>query len=419
MFFNIVVIGGGVAGGEASVRLAKQLRGRSLVLISSDPVVYSKMTLSYGLKTNVQSIDPYVLYRPQELEALGVRFLNDTVEFVDASRNTVVTKSGQRIEYETLVLATGSKPRMPKLTGIEGAKNVFTFLSFDDMKRVSVVAEPGRKALVVGSGMIGLLVADALLRRGVKVTSIDILPYPALTAVEEELGKLILRRMQALGARFYGGTTVERLEGDGRVERAILSNGVRVDVDFIIVAIGVEPNIPGGLEKLEIDPSGGLRTNERFQTSIPNIYAVGDCASTIDIATGKLLYRPLGILASYAARLLPGILGEQGYGYKGFLAYQVEEAFNVTFMRVGLNGAELKRLGITFNKAVIEYKTPGVGVTRSLVLVSKGDDRILGWQNVGTTLTSYKSRVFEEAIKSGWHLSELEEKGFRVKEVTG
>jgi len=416
-FYDIVIVGGGVAGGEVAVNLARYFGGkRRIALVSRDPVVYSKMTLSYGLKLGVKSIEPYVLYRPEELRGLGVDFLNDTVKLVDRSSRIVLTDGGQKVEYDTLILASGSKPRFP--VGVEGLnlKGVYTFLSFEDMAGIDAVAERGRKALIVGAGMIGMLVADALLRRGVKVYLIDILPYPGLTAVEEELGKVILKRALTLGAEFYGATTLERLEGNGRVERALLSNGKRLDVDFVVVSIGVEPNIPGGLEGLERDPSGGIKTDKQFKTTDPSIYAIGDCASTIDIITGKLTYRPLGILASYAAKLIPQVL--EGHHYNGFLAYQVEEAFGAFFMRAGLNGAELRRLGVSFSKALVEYRVPGVGITKSLVVVEKGTDRILGWQSVGSTLASYKSKVFEEAIRNGWSLSMLEEKGFKVIERT-
>jgi NADPH-dependent 2,4-dienoyl-CoA reductase/sulfur reductase-like enzyme len=412
MYYDVVVLGGGVGGGEASLRLARLYK--STALISAYPVVYSRMTLSYGLKRDVKSIEPYVIYTPKDLRDRGVTFIHGKAVLVEPDRNTVILESGDKIEYGTLVVATGSKPKMP---AVEGAnlKGIFTFQTFDDMLELGSVAEPGRRALVVGTGMIGLLVSDALASRGVKVYSIDILNYPGLTAVEEPLSKVILNAMKLKGVEFIGGVTVERLSGNGRVESAILTNGEKLPVDFVVFSIGVFPNIPQGLEVLNRDYSGALLTDSLLRTSGYEIYAIGDCATTLDLQTGKSVYRPLGIIASYAAKTLPRVV--EGLGYQGFLAYQIEEAFNLTFMRVGLNGFESRGLGIAYSLALVELKVPGLGIVRDLVLYERGSSRLIGWQSVSKHMASYKSKVFESMIKDRRSVEELQEKGFKVIEL--
>jgi len=415
VYYDIVVLGGGVGGGEASVRLVAMSPGKTLALVSAYPVVYSKMTLSYGLKLNVKSIDPYVIYTPEDLKNRGVMFIQDRAILVESDIRAVVLRSGRKIEYGTLVVATGSKPRIPPIRDID-LKGIFAFQTFDDMLELSRVAEPGRRALVVGTGMIGLLVLDALSSRGVKAYAVDILNYPGLTAIEEHLSKIILSAMKSRGVQFIGGVTVERLIGRRRVEGAILSNGEKLPVDFVVFSIGVSPNIPEGLEKLHRDGSGALLTDSFLRTSERDIYAIGDCATTIDFQTGKNVYRPLGIIASYAARILPRTL--EGVGYSGFMAYQVEEAFDLTFMRVGINGFEARRLGIAYSLALVELRVPALGVVRDLVLFEKGSGRLIGWQSVGKYLASYKSKVFESIIREGRSVEELQEKGFKVIEAS-
>jgi len=412
VYYDLVVVGGGVSGGEASIRLAG-FYNKPILLISDYPVVYSRMTLSYGLKLNVKSLDPYVVYTPEDLRNKGVTFIHDKVVIVEPNRNTIILRSGKRIEYGTLVLATGSKARIPDIDGIN-LKGVFSFQTFDDMLELSSIAEPGRKALVVGMGMIGLLVADALSTRGVKVYAVDILPLPGLTAVEEPLARIILNMMKLKNVEFMGEVTVERLSGNGRVEKAILTNGEKFPVDLVVFSIGVTPNIPQGLESLRKSREGALLTDNFFRTSIQDIYAIGDCATTIDMQTGESIYRPLGIIASHASKLLPKAM--EGVGYQGLLAYQVEEAFNITFMRVGLNSFEANKLGVNHSYAIVELKVPGIGITRSLVLYERGSGKLIGWQSVGRYLTSYKSRVFEYMIKDGRRLDDLKEKGFKVLE---
>jgi NADPH-dependent 2,4-dienoyl-CoA reductase/sulfur reductase-like enzyme len=412
LYYDFVVVGGGVGGGEASVRLARFFNKPTL-LISDYPLVYSKMTLSYGLKQGVKTVDPYVVYTPEDLRGRGVTFIHDRVVAVEPDKNTVVLGSGERVEYGVLVLATGSKARVLDVDGV-GLKGVFTFRTFTDMLELSSIAEPGRRALVVGTGTIGLLVSDALSARGVKVYAVDILPLPGLTAVEEPLARIILNKMKLKSVEFMGGVTVEKLRGDWRVEEAILTNGERLQVDFVVFSVGVAPNIPQGLEGLVKSREGALLIDNLFRTSRRDIYAIGDCATTMDLQTGESIYRPLGIIASYAAKLLPKSM--EGVGYQGFLAYQVQEAFSMLFIRVGLNGLEARRLGVSYSYALVELKVPGVGVTRNLVVYEKGSGRLLGWQSVGGYMASYKSKVFEHMIRSGMRLEDLEEKGFKVLE---
>lgn len=406
---KVVIAGGGVAGGSAAVQLREA--GFEITLISRDPVVYSKMTLSYALKNRVTSIEPYVVFKPEELGAIGVKFVNDNITMVDSATRTVYTEKSGRFEYDILVLATGGRVSAPRIDGIE-LEGVYTFLAFEDMINLSSVAIPGRRAVIIGAGMIGVLVADALHALGLDVTMLDILPYPLMTAVEEPISKIMLNRLLARGVRFLGSCQVERIEGTRRVERLVLADGTKIPADIVVISTGVTANVPSGLEHLKQGPGGSVLTDEYFRTKDPSIYAIGDCASSMDYITGKQTYRPLGIIASYEAKLLPKTM--KGLRYSGFIPYQVEEAFGYYFMRLGLNGLEARRLGIGYSTAKVEYRAPGVGISRSIVLYERGSGRIIGWQSIGSAMVSYKSRVFESAIRNGWRLENLQERNMKI-----
>lgn len=382
-----------------------------MVLVSSDSYVYSKMTLSYALKNNVTSIEPYVILSPEDLKRLGVAFVNDEVTYIDLHNRIVVTRSSGKFEYDVLVLATGSRIKAPRIDGLE-LKGVFTFLSFNDMLALSSAITPGKKAVVIGAGMIGILVADGLYSRGLDVTLVDVLPYPLMTVIEEPISRVMLNRIVAKGVKFLGNITVEKIEGGSRVERVVLASGDKIPADIVVISTGVIANVPRGAERLAKGPGGSLLTDNYLRTEVPDIYAIGDCASSIDYITGKPVYRPLGILASYEAKILPKALNN--VGYKGFIAGQVEEAFGYYFIRLGLNGFEAKGLGLNYSTALIEYKVPGLRVIRSLVLFEKGSGRILGWQSIGSALVSYKSKLFEDIIKRGGRLEDIQEKNIRI-----
>jgi NADH oxidase (H2O2-forming) len=414
LYYDVVVVGGGIAGGEAAVRLAR--RGLKVLLISKDPVVYSKMTLSYALIHNVRDIREYTIYLPEDLKREGVDFINDKVVYVDRSKRVIETRNSIKVEYDKAIIATGSTPRKLDIEGIN-LKGVYTFLSFDDLINVSNALRKSRRVLVVGAGMIGLLVAGALRLRGLDVTLIDILRKPGLTVFEEPLADSMLRRLEVHGIRFIGGVTVEKIEGFRRVKRAVLSNGEKIPADMVILAIGVNPAVPPGLENLIKGPGNSLLTDELFRTSDRNIYAIGDCASTIDFTTKKHVYRPLGIIASYAAKLLPKAVLENR-GYEGFLAYQVEETLGNVFIRLGINSFEARNLGLSISMAKVCIKAPGVRYKEDIVLYDSKSGRVIGWQSMGVHMASYKSKLFEEMIRKGVSVYELEKKFYEVKYIT-
>jgi NADPH-dependent 2,4-dienoyl-CoA reductase/sulfur reductase-like enzyme len=405
-YYDVVVIGGGVAGGEASVRLSR--RGLKTLLISKDPVVYSRMTLSYALIHNVKDLKYYTIYTENDLKREKVDFINDEVTYIDRDKRVIETRKGLKIEYDRAVIATGGAPRKLDIEGIN-LRGVYTFTSFDDIINISNALYKSKRALVIGAGMIGLLATGALVLRGLDVTLIDILERPGMTVFERPLADLMLKRLEMYGVKFIGGTSVEQIKGRNRVERVVLNNGEKMYTDLIILAVGVSPIVPHGLEDLAKGPGNSLLTDDSFRTSDRNIYAIGDCASTIDLVTKRSVYRPLGIIASHSARILPDIILENRR-YEGFLAYQVEETLRTIFIRLGLNSFEARNLGLLLSRARISVKTPGIGYIKNIILYERDSGRIVGWQNMGVHMTSYKSKIFEEMIRKKLIVYELEKK---------
>jgi NADPH-dependent 2,4-dienoyl-CoA reductase/sulfur reductase-like enzyme len=405
-YYDVVVIGGGVAGGEASVRLSR--RGLKTLLISKDPVVYSRMTLSYALIHNVKDLKYYTIYTENDLKRENVDFINDEVTYIDRDKRVIETRKGLKIEYDRAVIATGGAPRKLDIEGIN-LRGVYTFTSFDDIINISNALYKSKRALVIGAGMIGLLATGALVLRGLDVTLIDILERPGMTVFERPLADLMLKRLEMYGVKFIGGTSVEQIKGRNRVERVVLNNGEKMYTDLIILAVGVSSIVPHGLEDLAKGPGNSLLTDDSFRTSDRNIYAIGDCASTIDLVTKRSVYRPLGIIASHSARILPDIILENRR-YEGFLAYQVEETLRTIFIRLGLNSFEARNLGLLLSRARISVKTPGIGYIKNIILYERDSGRIVGWQNMGVHMTSYKSKIFEEMIRKKLIVYELEKK---------
>ncbi len=413
--YDLLVIGGGVTGVRAAI-VAKELNPRLRVaVVSADPVVYTRMSLDYVLKAGITDIHGFTVY--QGFEDLGIRFYGSSEVLKLDLNNRVARVKGpvDALGFDKLIIATGSRPVVPDVEGTK-LRGIFTFHDFEDAISLHNYAKPGMRACVVGAGMVGLLVADALRSRGVKVFLVDMLPGVALTMVDGWISEFLEKRIKARGVDVITNARLEKVEGASRVERVVV-NGERRDADIVVFAVGVKPAAGLAVEAgIRLGRQGAIKTDNRCETSVPGVYAIGDCAASLDYLTGKEVYRPLGIVGVQAANIAGSNAAGFEREYRGIVPTQYEEAFGTGFARVGLNTMEAKGLGLNVKTVRARYRFPGVRLASTSLVVYK-DDRsktVIGWQAAGPWLASLKSGLFERAVREGWSLDELVEKNIEI-----
>ena len=276
---HFVVIGGGQAGASLVARLRKDGFDGDITLICEEPVVpYQRPPLSKGYLLGDMALERLFL-RPEDFYAdqnIALR-LGARAEAIDITAQTV-SVGGEVLSYDQLALTTGSVPRrLPAAIG--GALDgVFTVRTLADVDAMEPRVREGAKVLIVGGGYIGLEAAAVCAKRGLDVTLVEMADRILQRVAAPETSDYFRALHSSHGVDIREGTGLERLTGDGHVSGAVLSDGSALDVDFVIVGVGIAPGSDlAEAAGLAID--NGIRTDLLGRTSDPAVWAAGDCAS--------------------------------------------------------------------------------------------------------------------------------------------
>lgn len=297
LHFKYVIIGSGGAGAAAALAIRQRDSSGSILMLgqeSSRP--YLRPTLSKSFLTRDQnrseiSIDPVGWYAQHKIEMRTGR----RATHLDTPRRSVTLDNGQSISYEKLLIATGAGPKPLQVPGTE-LPNVFYLRNLSDADRLhhalDVAKANGRphgsgrgRVVVIGGGLLGVEVSAALQGRGFAIDLITARSHFWVKIAGETVGRLIARTLSEHGVTTHIGTPPTRLEGDGRVQRVVLDDR-KIDCDLTIIAVGVMPSREL-LRSTPIRAENAILTDDHCRTSVPEIYAAGDCAALLDPLFGK------------------------------------------------------------------------------------------------------------------------------------
>ena len=279
------VIIGNSAAAIGTIQGIRQIDKTGQIVVISDEKyhTYSRPLISYWLKGDVT--EENMRYRDEDFyEKNDVDTLFETrVTKINSNKKTVTIKNGNEISYDKLMVATGSKPFVPTMEGLDKVKNKFTFMKLDDAKAVKETAAEGSKVLIVGAGLIGLKAAEALEHYGADMTVIDLADRILPSILDSEASAIMQKHIESKGVKFILGTSVKEFSESS----ALLTNGETVQVDMVILAVGVRPNT-------ELIAEAGGKVNRGIVTDqkqavhgLKDIYAAGDCTESLDITTGQ------------------------------------------------------------------------------------------------------------------------------------
>ncbi len=255
-----------------------------IVLISAEPYhTYSRPLISYLLlgATDEQRMK----YRPDDFyQQNGVEtILGVAVSKIDAAKKQLKLSDGHTVKYDKLLAATGSTPFVPPTKGLEKAANAFTFMTLDDAKALDAVLTPTSRVLVVGAGLIGLKCVEGILHKVQSVTVVD-LADRVLSSILNEKGAAIMQQyLAAKGVNFIMGDCVAEF---GKNTARLQNSGQKLEFDALVMAVGVRPNTQL-LADAGAETDRGVLVDEHCQTSLPDVYAAGDCTQGYDMAAGE------------------------------------------------------------------------------------------------------------------------------------
>ena len=394
---RLVIIGGVAAGAKAAAK-ARRMRPDLEIVVYQDEteVSYSACGQPYVLSGVIENRDKIIIRRPQEFAGDNIRVLTrHRVEAIDVAARQIriadlSANSESTADYDKLILATGARPIIPDVDGIE-LEGVLTLRSISDLDRFRStldILKPG-KAAIIGAGYIGLELAETFHELNVKTTIIEKFDR-ILPKFDEEMAQQVSTHLLDNSVELITGQGLAGITGkNGRVASVTTESGLERDVDLVVIAIGVRPNTDlakgGGIT---IGETGAIAVDRKMQTRAPGIYAAGDCCETIDRVTGNTTWLPLGDIANLQGR----VAGENAAGgdasFPGVLGTAIFKTFDLNVACTGLSESAAGKAGydavsVNMNRADRARYYPGGNNLAIKLVADRQGGRLLGAQVIG------------------------------------
>ena len=420
---KLVVIGGDAAGMSAASQARKRRDQSDLEIVAFERgnfTSYSACGIPYWVGGAVEERDALVARTPEEHRKAGidVRLRHEVVE-IDLDRREVVARDlfggGEvREGFDHLVYATGATPVAPDWA--QPAAGVFGVQTLDDGAAIqdwlSGRPEP-RNAVVIGGGYIGVEMAEAMIRRGLRVTLLEKSAQPMAKTVDPDIGELVHRAIRGQGIEVITEAHVEGLETSGGRVRAVVTPDGEVPADIVVLGLGVRPNSAlAAAAGLAVGPTGGVRTDRRMRVEgAEGVWAAGDCVETRHLLTGEPVYVPLGTHANKQGRVA-GINIGGGYAtFPGVIGTAVTKVCELEVARTGLTAKEADRAGYAYVTATVESSSragyyPGAAMMTVKLIAERRTGMLLGAQIVGLAEAAKRIDALAVAV---WNRMTVEE----------
>ena len=278
-----VIIGNGVAAVGCIEGIRSVDTDSSITVVSEEKhPVYGRPLISYYLegKTTLDKMN----YRKEDFyESNGCRVLYGRKALsVDKEKKTVCLDDGCALPYTSVCVATGSSPFVPPIKGLDTVRNKFSFMTMDDSLSLEKAIGTDSRVLIVGAGLIGLKCAEGICERVGSITVCDLATRVLSSILDDECAAMMQTRLEEHGIRFMLGDTASEFVGN----KAVMKSGATVEFDVLVMAVGVRANI-SIVKDLGGDVNRGILIDDKMQTSLPDIYAAGDCTEGLDISLGN------------------------------------------------------------------------------------------------------------------------------------
>lgn len=299
-----LILGAGPAGVIAAETIRKHAPADDeIVIVGDEPEApYSRMAIPYLLMGNIEEPGTHLRHAGDHYARLRIGLRRGRAVGLDTAARKVQLDDGQWLGFDRLLVATGSTPATPPIPGIAGP-GVHSCWTLADARAIAALAKPGAKVLQMGAGFIGCIIMEALAARGVDLSVVEMGDRMVPRMMGPTAGGMIKAWCEAKGVKVHTGARVDAIERDASpLMKVRLSTGRVLPADLVISATGVKPNI-GFLEDSGVRCLVGVLTDEHLQTSVPGIYAAGDCAEAFDKVSGKTIVSAIQPNAAEQARV--------------------------------------------------------------------------------------------------------------------
>lgn len=417
---NKILIIGGVAAGATAAARTRRLDGEAEITLleAGDDVSFANCGLPYYIGGDIKNRSSLILASTETFRDQYQVKIHTATEALEIDREAKQvtalhknTKEKVVFEYDKLILAQGGKPIVPPLPGAT-QENVFQLWTLDDMDAIDgfITENEPETAVVVGGGFIGLEMVEALSKRGMKVSLVEMSPQ-IMPNLEGEMAGFLTKELLDYGVEVHLGTALEKIEG----REAKLSNGKVLNADMIMMSVGVRPTLKLAQEAgLEVGEAGGLLVNDMLRTNDESIFAAGDMLEIENNINSRKVRIPLAGPANRQGRMAAeNALGGDRH-YKGASGTSIVKLFGAVAGSAGLSLKQALDAGFDADAVVVHKAShtayyPGSEKVSLMMIFDKTDGRLLGAQAAGRHGIDKRIDVIATAIAGGMSLCDLEE----------
>lgn len=413
---KIRIIGAVAAGTSAAAKARRNSEEAEIIIYEKDTYIsYSGCGMPYYIGGEVENGEDLT---PRDPKFFKSKYNVDIktgyeVLHVDAERKILKVQNLETSEvfedtYDKLILATGARSVVPPIAGVKN-KHVFSLRNINDMYRIKEYIDNNspKQAVIIGTGFIGLEMAENLKHLSMDVTMVELLPQVS-PGLDEDMAILVEEHLTAKGVQVITGKSAKEITEN----EVILSDERKLPGDLVIVATGVRPHVELAKEAgIELGVTGAIKVNPFMETSVADIYAAGDCIEQYHSITGKPVYRPLGSTANKTGRMAGNNATGGNLEFRGVLGTGIYKIFDLAVAQTGLTEREALKEGYEISVSHnIKPNRPEYMGGKEMVIKSvadKKDGRLLGVQIIGPEGVDKRVDVFAALITFGAKVQDL------------
>jgi NADH oxidase (H2O2-forming) len=378
---DVIIIGGGPAGRVIVHLLHAQKSGMSVALIKNEEINVNRCAIPYGIPES-KAIEKFVVSNKLVTD-FGADLIVDDVVKIDPSNREVYTRGGDTYAYDNLVLATGSRPLVPPIPGVETGP-ITPVRTFENLSRLRAFAAKNKKAVIVGGGYIGIELAVVLRQMGLEVSIVEMLPKILLATTEPEFIGEVENTLTGNGLQLLTNRkVVEFATHNGGGVDVILDKGKSISADFAVLSVGVVPNIELAIQAGVTTSRLGIQVDPYMRASADHIYAAGDCVEKISFITGKPTRGEFGTNAVFMAKIVAqNILGKNKI-FPGVINASATSVYDWSLGSAGLTEKMAQESGIDtvtgYSEVLDKYPMmKGAAPIRTKLVFDRNTGRLVG-----------------------------------------
>lgn len=413
---TVLIIGGGLSGMTLAMNLTRKNMDLNIVVIKKETQgSYSPCGMPFVLEGKVDEIEDIILHSPDFYAEKGMVLKTKTeATKIDLDQQLVHLDNGEVLNYDKLVIATGRKPFIPPIEGVD-LKGVYTLSGYDDGVMVKEAMKNTKKAVIIGGGIIGLETAVAFAKNDIRTTVIEMLPSILPQILDPDMASIVQERMKSMGIEILTSTKVLSITGEERVE-SVVTEEKEYKADLVLVATGIRPNADLAKDAgITLGKTGGIAIDSRLNVErdgrfLGNVFALGDCIEVKNKITNLPQLSALASTAALQARIVAENICGGDINIDGFISPTITLIGDLQVGSVGLTSHVAKQFSLKIEDGAAS------GPTRSTYYPDKKqihikllahEGRLIGAQIISEEDVKERVNAIALAIQNRMTLSEL------------